>query len=290
MARRRRVTADTAAAVRRFELADGAATVTTPRIPDPERLGGPRISPDQAAAPQPYSWSRRFESKTCRGRQNLERAGTIAHAFGQPVDASRSVVAGATGVLTATVELSGAKHCRRVVWIQTIERQYLLIVGQMPLETPTSFAAIKESRLFLEVKECPELEAWVRDGKFDSVRLGLLMRVSQLGMLIGIENAPEFVEAEEAISLRSSLAVGLPLHGHGAFDQGLRRRGARLDLHFYDGAKSHAQSLEVVRLSTLPFTDDQDTTPWLSSRLAAPEIARPASSSHLPLPRRERRR
>jgi hypothetical protein len=71
----------------------------------------------------------------------------------------------------------------------------------MPFETPTSFAAIKESRLFLEVKECPELEAWVRDGKLDSVRLGLLLRVSQLGMFIRIEDAPDFVEAEEAISL-----------------------------------------------------------------------------------------
>jgi hypothetical protein len=45
-----------------------------------------------------------------------------------------------------------------------------------------------------------------------------------------------------------------------------------------------------VRLGTPTFTDDQDTAPWLSLRLASPEIARPASSSHLPLPRRERGR
>jgi len=86
------------------------------------------------------------------------------------------------------------------VRIQTVERQYLLIAGQMLLEAPTGFAPIQESGLLLEVKECPKLKAWVRDGKLDSVRLCLLVGVSQLGMLIGIEDAPDFIEAEEAIS------------------------------------------------------------------------------------------
>jgi len=124
--------------------------------------------------------------------------------------------------------------------MQNLERQDLLVMRQMLLEASNGHVPLEERGLILEVQERPKLKTWVRNGELDSMRLGLLARVSQLRVFVGIEYAPDFVVAKEPISLQSSFAVGIPLPSHSALDQNLGIRTARLDLHLYDGAKFHA--------------------------------------------------
>jgi len=89
----------------------------------------------------------------------------------------------------------------------------------------------KKSRLMLEVQQCPQLEAGVRDGELDVIVPCLLPRIRHVGVLVNVENTPHFVIGQEGIAqaLRVSFCLFFLLGA--SLDQSLRDAAAVINLH-----------------------------------------------------------
>ncbi len=70
------------------------------------------------------------------------------------------------------------------------------MTGEVLLNHGAELVPLDVGSLIAEVKQGPQLEAWVGDGEVDRVRLREGSRLLEMGVLVDVEDAPDLVVRE----------------------------------------------------------------------------------------------
>src|SRR5271170_1609803 len=119
------------------------------------------------------------------------------------------------------------------------------------------------SALILKMQQCPKLEAGIRNRDVYAIMARLLLSLGQERMFINVENAPDSIVLQIVILTALGIPVCSFLEIDGPFDQRLWR-SARLDLQLNKTFCLVSKVIEVVSLGHLAFTNDQDSSLYLS--------------------------